>query len=146
MAEEKFSYRMHAMDVLEFSIKEQLAIHIDLKKVKFNVTADTKLNPDLGLLGVFVTVMIFFDKIEESIAVLKTVIGFEVKDFQQVIKKNDAGEIILPFKLEAATRRIALSTTRGVLYCYLSPTYLKNAILPIVPELLMPEKKEKINP
>src|SRR5688572_19420503 len=145
MAEDKKAqYRLHGMEVFNFFMQEITEDKIDLKNIKFGVTVEIKLNPEDKVIAIFVNVNL--DKVEndsdKKLAEIKVVVGFEVKNFSEVILKDEEkGDYKIPYKLEAATRRIAISTTRGVLYTYLKGTYLHNAILPIVPELLKPEKK-----
>lgn len=145
---ENIEYRLNGVDVVEFSIKERTVDSIDNKSLTFEVTVDIKLNTDFGLVGVFVTISIYEranNEGENYMARMKNLIGFEIKDFNKVIVPNSKGVLEMPIKLEAAMRRIAISTSRGLLHAYLSPTYLNGAFLPIIPELLTPKlaKKQK---
>jgi hypothetical protein len=144
---DNIDYRLNGVNVIEFSIKEMGtdSKSIEIKSLLFEVTADIKLNTQVGLVGVFVTVTISTQKKsgDDYLARMKNLIGFEIRDFDSIVLPNSKGILEIPIKLEAAMRRIAISTSRGLLYAYLSPTYLKGAFLPIIPELLTPKSATK---
>lgn len=133
--------KVRDMHVAEFSM-----IDLDRKPEKvlaYEVTATTKLNPEEGLIGVEVAVIVKERGSGLKLAFMKIFLEFSVKNFESVIAKDEADEYKIPYSIEAMTRRIAISTTRGVMFSYLKGTYLHRAILPIVPELLKPKKDIK---
>lgn len=145
MAEEKFEFRLNGVELAEFSMTPLTPGEKLSGIFKFDVTVETRLSPERSLLVAFVSVNIRDNDKEKSLAFIRVAVGFDINKFDEVITKNEKGDYVIPIKLDAATRRIAISTTRGVMFGYFKGTHLHKAFLPIIPELMTPEKK-KIKP
>lgn len=132
--------KIHGMDLEEFSMQPFLH-NRELSLFNFEVSAQTRLIPEIKVIAIAVGVKIREEKDTQNVfATIKTVVGFEIDNFQELITQDEKGVYNVPFKVEAMARRIAISTTRGVMFSYLKGTYLNKAILPIIPELLKPKK------
>lgn len=142
MSEEKFEFRLNGVELAEFSMAPLTAGEKLSGIFKFDVTAETKLSPERNLLVVFVSVNIREETKEKSLAFIRVAVGFDVNKFNEVVTKNDQGDYVVPIKLDAATRQISISTTRGVMFGYFKGTHLHKAFLPIIPELMTPEKRK----
>lgn len=57
---------------------------------------------------------------------------FHIVDFSNVIKKDKAGKLVVPYDLQLMINTVAIGTGRGVLFSNLRGTALHGAVLPII--------------
>ena len=89
-----------------------------------------------------VTVKINELNTSQKLAEIKVACLFNIKNFNDVIKRNEESDVYhIPKELELIIRPVAISTTRGIIYSEFRGTYLANAIMPIVFMDTMKEEK-----
>lgn len=126
-------YRIHGIELVSFSIQPQQAREYGKDTFEFNIQQEQKTNSEKRLIIVFTTVTIKEVGTDSSIANLQAACGFEIPSFEEFIKKDKEGNFLIPHDLNIALSRIAIATTRGILYAQLRGSYLQNSTLPILP-------------
>lgn len=126
-------YKIHGIELVSFSIQPQQAREYAGDTFEFNIQQERKTNSDKRLVIVFTTVTIKEAGKDNSLANLQVACGFEISSFEELIKKDKEGNFLIPHDLNTAVSRIAIATTRGVLYAQLRGSYLQNSTLPVLP-------------
>lgn len=122
---------MHGIELMTFSILPQQSPDHD--SFEFNVQQEQKANCEKQLIIIFTTVTISIPGVQHTLANIQIACGFEISSFDDIIKRDKEDNFLIPHDLSISLNRIAVATTRGVLYAQLRGSYLQDTILPIVP-------------
>jgi hypothetical protein len=134
-------YRIRTVEQLKFFI-DQKPSDFTGEEFQFDVKAQAKVNSDLHI--VFIVVSIITRELgkEHVLSELVTALGFEIEDFEKhIVIDPDAGNFVIPDYLEVAIRTISISTSRGIMFGNLKGSYLHKAILPIIQQIVTPEEE-----
>jgi hypothetical protein len=126
-------FKIHGIELISFSLQPQPAREYPKEIFEFNIQQEPKTNAEKRLIIIFTTVIIKESGQEAVLANLKVACGFEMLFFESTIKRNKEGDYIIPHELNSTITRIAIATTRGVLYSQLRGSYLQNTALPVLP-------------
>lgn len=126
-------FNIHGIELIAFSIQPQQAGKYRKDNFEFNIQQELKANVKKGLLIVFTIVTAKEAGQELVLANLQVACGFEILSFRNTMKKDKEGNFLIPRELHTAASRIAIATTRGILYAQLRGSYLQDVILPIFP-------------
>lgn len=126
-------YKIHGIELVSFSIQPQQAREYGRDTFEFNIQQEQKTNAEKRLIIVFTTVTIKEVAKDSSLANLQVACGFEIPSFESLVKKDKEGNFLIPHDLNIAVNRIAIATTRGILYAQLRGSYLQNSTLPVLP-------------
>lgn len=127
------AFKIHGIEIVSFSIQPQQATEYRKDTFEFNIQQEQKTNAEKRLLIVFTTVSIKETGKDSFLANLQVACGFEIPSFENLVKKDKNGNFLIPHDLNIAISRIAIATTRGVLYAQLRGSYLQNSALPLLP-------------
>jgi len=72
------------------------------------------------------------DKNPKTLGNLTTEFIFKVKNLRNLVKKDKDGKIGIPQELFDTFNNISLSTSRGILHCKLSNSFLHKLVMPII--------------
>ena len=111
----------------------------------FQITTTHSIIPEKKFIQLITEVKIYFDPEKVTqLGDISTVNIFEIKNFDEVVKKDDKG-IYLPLQLMAMFVGLSISNTRGMLVAKAAGTCLQNAIIPVLnpTELLKKSIKDK---
>ncbi len=115
--------------------KEMSEMPLDLSLTpvfNFDIRVESKVQAPRNLILSVVHVSISELNKPLKLANISTACLFEITDFINVVKPNEAGLYVIPEQLEALIRPVSISTTRGIIYSEFRGTYLNNAIMPII--------------
>lgn len=98
----------------------------------FDIVAESIINPTINTIFVKVTVAIKEKDKAESIASISIGCGFEIGNFDEIIKKTEGNNYLIPPELDTLIKSVAVSTSRGIIYSEFRGTYLYNVVLPII--------------
>lgn len=112
--------------------KPDFDIPKNYKNFTFEVSVSSRINLEMSLIDIIVTVKIFIDKEKKNpIASIDTSSIFEVINLNEVmIKENQV--IKIPEILVLTLIGISISTTRGMLIAKTSGSILQNAFIPVL--------------
>jgi hypothetical protein len=96
----------------------------------FNINLEQLINPEIKLVIVVATVVIFHEDNTTILGLLKASCIFEVANFDE-FKIESTGQISFPDSAIITFNSITISTVRGLMFSQFKGTHLHNAILPI---------------
>ncbi len=126
------AFKIHGIELISFSIQPQQATAYRKDTFEFNIQQEQKTNAEKRLLIVFTTVTIKEAGKDLFLANLQVACGFEIPSFESLVKKDKNGNFLIPHDLNVAISRIAIATTRGILYTQLRGSYLQHSTLPLL--------------
>lgn len=132
-AKQEKPFKIHGIELITFSIQPQSAREYPKDIFEFNIQQEQKTNAERRLIIVFTTITIKETGKDIFLANLQVACGFEISSFEELIKKDKEGNFLIPHDLNIAVNRIAVATTRGILYAQLRGSYLQNSTLPVLP-------------
>lgn len=127
-------YKLLDIDLLLFTLLPKPAKKFSKADVEFNIRQESKLDLNKELATVFTLIYFRESGNEEFMASIEVACKFELKNLKKLISKEDvaAGNTISK-ELDTTLNRIAIATTRGILYTQLKGTYLHEYIMPLHP-------------
>lgn len=128
---ELINFRFTTIQIISKRVAE-MQPEILNKPFNFQITVEIKVQAPSKLVIAYVYVKILFEGNSESVADFTVACGFQIDEFAEYIKTNDAGIAIIPQHFDELIRPISISTARGVIYSDLRGTYLQNAIMPVI--------------
>jgi hypothetical protein len=126
----EFEIKIHGIEFGEFLMIRKPNDFPSENEFEFTLRTDTKIWEKKLLQNVEVDILFKPDNIK--LVASQIIVGFEITNFDEVIKKNEEG-YSLPKNLLVQLRSLAVGIMRGVLHSKLQGSYLSNAYLPIVP-------------
>lgn len=82
---------------------------------------------------------------KKEICQLSSSVTFNINNFDEVLKKNGAGQILIPDQIIQICGGIAVSNIRGMFIIKLQDSIYSNALLPLIdPKILVPQKPTPI--
>lgn len=126
------AFKIHGIELIAFSIQPQQLREYPTESFEFNIQQEQKTNWEKHLIIIFTTVTIKEAEVNGLLANLQVACGFELSSFESAITKDKDGNFLIPHDLNISLNRIAIATTRGILYTQLRGSYLQNSILPIL--------------
>jgi len=98
----------------------------------FNISVESRADAANKLVFVIVHVKINNDDQSMLLGTLSLSCIFEIANFEDVIKVETDGQLIIPQGLINTLNTISISTTRGVMFSTFKGTFLHGAVLPII--------------
>jgi hypothetical protein len=98
----------------------------------FNISVESRADAANKLVFVIVHVKINNDDQSMLLGALSLSCIFEIANFEDVIKVETDGQLIIPQGLINTLNTISISTTRGVMFSTFKGTFLHGAVLPII--------------
>jgi hypothetical protein len=98
----------------------------------FNISVESRADAANKLVFVIVHVKINNDDQSMLLGALSLSCIFEIANFEDVIKIETDGQLIIPQGLINTLNTISISTTRGVMFSTFKGTFLHGAVLPII--------------
>lgn len=98
----------------------------------FNINVESRADAPNKLLFVIVHIDIKNDDQSLVLGALSVSCIFEIANFDEVIKIESDGKLIIPQPLIDTLNSISISTTRGVMFSTFKGTFLHGAVLPII--------------
>jgi hypothetical protein len=117
-------FKIHGIELITFSIQPPKASEYPKDSFEFNIQQELKTNWEKHLIIIFTTVTIKETEVNGLLANLQIACGFKISSFESFIKKDKDGNFQIPHDLNVAMSRIAIATTRGILYAQLRGSYL----------------------
>ena len=126
-----FSFQLRGMEILEFNLCAPSKAVQEIKAFSFNISSEMKIVLEKKLVFVIISTDILQDDKITKLGALKTNCIFEIENMSDF---TDEATNLVNFSDEILTtlNSIAISTTRGIMYCQFKGTYLQSAILPII--------------
>lgn len=124
---------IHGIELMTFSIFPQPSHDYINESFEFNVQQEPKSNWEKQLVFIFTTVTIKDTHVHNILANIQVACGFEITSFDDIIKRDKENNFLIPHDLNISLNRIAIATTRGILYAQLRGSYLQDTTLPLVP-------------
>lgn len=128
---ELINFRFNTVQIISKRVAE-MQPEILNKPFNFQITVEIKVQRPSKLVIAYVYAKILFEGNPESVADFTVACGFQIDEFEEYIKTNEAGISIVPQPFDELIRPISISTARGVIYSDLRGTYLQNAIMPVI--------------
>lgn len=126
-------FLLQGIELMSFSILPQQS-HDHVNEIfQFNVQQEQKANQEKRLIIIFTTVTVADVDVNNTLANILVACGFEIPAFDDIIKRDKEDNFLIPHDLNISLNRIAIATTRGILYAQLRGSYLQDTLLPIVP-------------
>lgn len=126
-------FSIHGIELITFSILPLPGAENINDAFEFNIQQEQKTNAEKHLVIIFTHVIIKEPGADSFLATIQVACGFEISSFETIIKKDRENNFLIPHELNVSLNRIAVATTRGILYVQLRGSYLQNTTLPIVP-------------
>ncbi len=126
-------YKVHGIELITFSIQAQQGRDFNKIPLEYNVKQEQKTNPGKELVLVFTSITIRETGNDLALANLEVACGFELQNFETILKQEEAGNYIIPHELNIAINRISIAICRGILYSQLRGSYLQNMNMPLLP-------------
>lgn len=137
------NYQLKSIELLDLIIGHRVQQFIG-KEFQFNISANAKVNPQAKVVFIVVSIEASETGNEAILGKIETAIGFEIINFEDVIKPLEENLYDIPTNLEVHLRTISISTTRGIMWSHFKGTHLNGAILPIVPQLVTPQEENEL--
>lgn len=125
-------FRMDGIEVINFSLNPPIAMEESKETFEFSIELEQKTNADKKLIIVFTSIDIKDSESKNALANLRVACGFEITAFDLVIKRNKDGQYAIPHEISIIVNRVAIATTRGILFSQLRGSYLQKSILPLL--------------
>lgn len=130
--------QLKAIELLNNSIILPPNAKNPITNFNFNLNIESKADVTKKLVFVIVNVEIKNDDQSLVVGTISVSCVYEIFNFEEAIKIEVDGKIIMPPKLVETLNIISISTTRGVMYSTFKGTFLHNAFLPIIdPKMLI---------
>jgi len=134
-------YQLRSIEVINVNINARPKDYKG-QKFHFDISGHARVNPDKKILFFFVAIIVREENEEYHLGKIETALGFEIGDFENVILKKEDNIYNIPIDLEIHLRTISISTTRGIMWSHFKGTHLHKALLPVVPQFLLPEANQ----
>lgn len=116
------------IEILSSSFDATL-VKIEIKFFAFNIDTEIQFNAENKCIEAIINTEIYSEDGKTLFGSLKTEITFDVEDYLMTVPKDKKQQPIDNTFFEMLSK-IALSTTRGVMWHHFKGTFLHNAILP----------------
>jgi len=124
--------QIRAIELLNGSLQLPSAPNTAITTFNFNISIESKADAPNRLVFVIVHVEIKNDDLSLILGALSVSCIFEIVNFDEVIKIEENGKLDIPQHLIETLNKIAVSTTRGVMFSTFKGTFLHGAVLPII--------------
>lgn len=128
------SYKLIEIDLMSFTLLPKPAHKFSKADVEFNIRQELQMDPVKEMVTAFT--LIYFREAgkKEFMASIEVACAFELKNIKKLIKKDDVAKgSTISEELDTAMNRIAVATSRGILFSQLKGTYLHEYIMPLHP-------------
>ncbi|QEC45685.1 hypothetical protein [Pseudobacter ginsenosidimutans] len=128
------SYKLIEIDLISFTLLPKPAHKFSKADVEFNIRQELQMDPVKEMVTAFT--LIYFREAgkKEFMASIEVACAFELKNIKKLIKKDDVAKgSTISEELDTAMNRIAVATSRGILFSQLKGTYLHEYIMPLHP-------------
>lgn len=131
--------QLKSIEILKTNLTLPPTKDVILNKFNFNVNLESKADANNKILFVIVAVEISSEDRNHVLGSLTASCIYEISSFEENIKINEEGKIVMPQQLTDMLNSISISTIRGVMFSTFKGTFLHNAYLPIIsPRSLTP--------
>ena len=127
-------YKLVNIDLISFALLPKPDHPFSKADVEFNIRQELQLDPAKEMVTAFT--LIYFREAgkKEFMASIEVACMFEIKGMKKLIKKDDIAKgSTISEELDTAMNRIAVATSRGILFSQLKGTYLHEYIMPLHP-------------
>ena len=124
--------QLKSIEILKSSLSLPPSQEVVLNKFNFNINIESKADPNCKMLFVIVSVEISSEDRSHILGSLAASCIYEIYNYEENIKIEVGGKIIMPEQLTDMLNSISISTIRGVMFSNFKGTFLHNAILPII--------------
>lgn len=132
--------KIKAIELLKGSLQLPAVPNTTVTTFNFNISIESRADAPNKLVFVIVNVDIKNDDYSLVLGALSVRCIFEIVNFDEVIKNDGNGNLVLPLQLIETLNSISISTTRGVMFSTFKGTFLHGAILPIIdPKQFQPD-------
>lgn len=132
IADIKYGIRVQGIELLSGSLIRPEFPPESLTAFQFNINIEQRVEKENKLVFVLVFVQVLIPNTDTVIGKLEVSNIYEVAEFDEVIKMQDAINFTIPSELVDILNSISLSTTRGVMFSTFKGTILHHAIMPII--------------
>ncbi|RFS26363.1 hypothetical protein DVR12_00820 [Chitinophaga silvatica] len=133
MSETQKKYVLKGIELMSFVMSEKAENFNEKKPVRINFTQEQKINQAENIVFKYTTIEILDSEDTNVLIKLKVACSFFFLNFADVVNHNEKGEAVILHDVNMDLARICVGTARGILYTQLKGTYLKSAILPLLP-------------
>lgn len=129
--EDSITFSFKGIELLGFDLIQPAKNLINLSTFNFEIRSEIRLNNDLKLVMVIISVDLFDQEKTNKLGYISTSCIFEVVDYNRYVDVK-TNTLNFPNDFMISVNSIALSTTRGIMFSQFRGTYLHNAVLPII--------------
>lgn len=124
--------KIKAIELINSSLQLPVGQNVAITSFNYNINIESRADAPNKLVFVIVHVEIKNNEQSYVLGALSVSCIFEIVNFEEVIKTEPDGKLIIPQPLIDTLNSVSISTTRGVMFSTFKGTYLHNAILPVI--------------
>lgn len=134
------NFQLKGIELLDINLKHPQVQLSEERTYDFNVNIQHLINHEEKRVVVNTTVEAIHREGQSAHAFIKTKCVFFIENFSDFIVEN-TNEVNFPQQFIVTLNTIALSTTRGIMYCHFKGTFMHDVLLPIVDPMDFVPKK-----
>ena len=128
----KVEMQIRAIELLDSALTLPVNPNISITNFNFNLAIETKADNTNKLLFVIVSVEVRNDDQSLVLGSVRVSCIYNILNFEELIKTNETGVIVINPLLLEILNSVSISTTRGVMFSTFKGTFLHSAVLPII--------------